>query len=277
MGRENSASLAGRNSKMSAIPWFKFYPQDWRGDAKLQMCCLGARGLWIELCSVMHEAEPYGHLIVNGHPVTDTQLALLVGGPSDQISEYLGELESAGVFSRNAEGVIYSRRMTRDYKKANVAKKNGRQGGNPTLRKQRGNPPSDNPKDKGVVKAQKPEARSQIDAIASSPGARNLADRRPPTPIPENWTPTEETLRSGDMEIFDRDETNWLCIGFRDHAQQTDRRESDWQAAARRWLRTGKSHAAIRDRRAGNANEGASRSPAEAAAKWAARVSARTG
>lgn len=139
-------------------PWLKFYPTDWRSDPKLRMCGLSARGLWIELISIMHEASPYGHLLVSGLAPTDTQLAVLVGASSDQIPGLVGELESAGVFSRTREGVIYSRRMTRAAKKSAIARKNGKNGGNPTLRKQKGNSPSDNQKPTDSVKPQKPEA-----------------------------------------------------------------------------------------------------------------------
>lgn len=139
-------------------PWLKFYPTDWRSDPKLRMCGLSARGLWIELISIMHEATPYGHLLVSGLAPTDTQLAVLVGASSDQIPGLVGELEAAGVFSRTREGVIYSRRMTRAAKKSAIARKNGKNGGNPTLRKQTGNSPSDNQKPTNPVKPQKPEA-----------------------------------------------------------------------------------------------------------------------
>jgi hypothetical protein len=139
-------------------PWLKFYPTDWRSDPKLRMCGLSARGLWIELISIMHEASPYGHLLVSGLAPTDTQLAVLVGASSDQIPDLVGELEAAGVFSRTREGVIYSRRMTRVAKKSAIARKNGKNGGNPTLRKQTGNSQSDNQNRTEPVKPQKPEA-----------------------------------------------------------------------------------------------------------------------
>lgn len=139
-------------------PWLKFFPTDWRSDPKLRMCSLAARGLWIELIAIMHEATPYGHLLVSGLAPTDTQLAVLVGVPSDQIPALRGELEAAGVFSRTGKGVIYSRRMTRVAKKSAIARKNGKNGGNPTLRKQTGNSPSDNQKPTDPVKPQKPEA-----------------------------------------------------------------------------------------------------------------------
>lgn len=151
-------------------PWLKFYPTDWRSDPKLRMCGLSARGLWIELISIMHEATPYGHLLVSGLAPTDTQLAVLVGASSDQIPALCGELETAGVFSRTREGVIYSRRMTRVAKKSAIARKNGKNGGNPTLRKQRENPPSDNQTATDPLKPQKPEAifqtASQLGASA---------------------------------------------------------------------------------------------------------------
>jgi hypothetical protein len=151
-------------------PWLKVVPTDWRSDPKLRMCGLAARGLWIEMISIMHEATPYGHLLVSGLAPTDTQLAVLVGASSDQIPALCGELETAGVFSRTREGVIYSRRMTRVAKKSAIARKNGKNGGNPTLRKQRENPPSDNQTATDHLKPQKPEAifqtASQLGASA---------------------------------------------------------------------------------------------------------------
>ena len=142
-------------------PWLKFYPTDWRSDPALRMCGLAARGLWIEMLALMHEATPYGHLLVSGRSPTDTQIAVLAGAPSDQITDLIGELEAAGVFSRTKDGVIYSRKMTRMQKKAATARNNGRKGGNPTLCNNKVISALDNPQDKDDVKPQKPEARSQ--------------------------------------------------------------------------------------------------------------------
>lgn len=144
-----------------ANPWFKFYPSDWRADPALRVCSIAARGLWMEMLALMHEASPRGHLLVNGKSPTDAQLGALAGTSSHQITELLGELESAGVFSRTREGVIYSRRMIRDEKKGRLARKNGKNGGNPSLSKKTGNSPPVNPVDNGPDNTQKPEARSQ--------------------------------------------------------------------------------------------------------------------
>lgn len=140
-----------------STPWLKLFPSDWRADPALRMCSMAARGLWMEMLCVMHEAEPRGTLRVNGKPLTSRQLATLAGCPN--VDELLAELEEAGVFSREEDGTIFSRRMVRDAEKAEADKANGRKGGNPKL-KALDNPTTDegvNPPDK----AQKPDSRSQ--------------------------------------------------------------------------------------------------------------------
>ena len=102
---------------MALRPWMKFYPADWQADQALRSVGLEARGLWLECMCIMHRAEPYGHLVVNGRPVTDVQLAVLAGTPPDRVPALMAELATAGVLSRNRAGTIYSRRMTRDEKR----------------------------------------------------------------------------------------------------------------------------------------------------------------
>lgn len=157
-------------------PWLKFFPSDWRADPALRMCSLAARGLWIEMLCLMHEARPFGSLLVNGKPVTAAQLANLIGAGVADVEGFLAELEEAGVFSRDAEGLIYSRRMRRDEERAAVNRVNGRAGGNPSLKAGVNPPvnpgvnPADNPSVKAPVKAQKPESRIQTPEPAT--GAR---------------------------------------------------------------------------------------------------------
>lgn len=139
---------------MSIRPWMKFYPTDWRSDPRLRMCSIGARGLWMEMICLMHEAEPYGHLLVNGKAVTVKQLASLASVPLNEASKYLAELEDAGVYSVESD-VIISRRMVRDKAKSDQDIAHGKGGGNPKLRE------GVNPPDNGEDKAQKLEARNQ--------------------------------------------------------------------------------------------------------------------
>src|SRR5689334_5873460 len=96
-------------------PWMKWYPTDWRADPALRLCSLAARGLWIELIGYMHEAQPYGHLVIGKKIPTVAQIASLVGCDVDDAVTALTELEDAGVLSRDESGRIYSRRMVRDH------------------------------------------------------------------------------------------------------------------------------------------------------------------
>jgi hypothetical protein len=113
--------------------WMKWCPADWRADPCLRGCSYAARGLWVDLISIMHEAEPYGHLLVNGVAPDARKIASLLGGTRKIVENLLKELEISGVFSRNEDGVIYSRRMLRDEVKALKDKENGRLGGNPRV------------------------------------------------------------------------------------------------------------------------------------------------
>jgi len=150
-------------------PWFKFYPQDWRGDAKLRMCSIAARGLWAEMLCVMHEAEPYGHLLIGGRPVNARQLASLAGVSLSDCNKLLIELDLAGVYSRNEDKIIFSRRMVRDHNKADEDRKNGKGGGNPKLSSQ--NKGGVNPPVKGEDKAQRLDTRKVSEASASGADA----------------------------------------------------------------------------------------------------------
>ncbi len=143
-------------------PWMKFYPSDWRADPSLRMCSIAARGLWMDMLCIMHEAAPRGFMLINGSQVTERQMASLCGVSLRECSLLIIELETAGVFSRGDNGEIFSRRMVRDEEKAERDKANGKAGGNPTLK------PGVNPPHKAHAGAQSiprdrdPEARSQI-------------------------------------------------------------------------------------------------------------------
>lgn len=114
-------------------PWLKWYPADWRADVQLRMCSYAARGLWADLLTLMHEAEPYGHLIVGAVAPSTKQLAALLGATPKETEALLRELEEAGVFSRTEAGVIYSRRMVRDREKDQADRDAGHRGGNPEI------------------------------------------------------------------------------------------------------------------------------------------------
>lgn len=155
-------------------PWMKFFPADWRAEPTLRVCSLAARGLWMEMLALMHEAEPRGHLVINGKPITNNQLSNLVGVPQDTIETLVTELESAGVFSRKKNGAIYSRRIERDENRTRKNRENGKLGGNPSLSK-------DKEIEQSVIHEDKThilEARSQKEEEKDSPSL--LEPDKPP-------------------------------------------------------------------------------------------------
>lgn len=146
-------------------PWSKFYWSDWRSDPKLRACGLGARGLWVEMLGLMHEAIPYGHLLINGNVPTDQQLAVIVGASVAEVRRFKAELAQAGVPTIEG-GVWISRRMVRDAQRRAINQANGAGGGNPKLKKSDNRTQSvritdpDKPSDKSRA-TRVPEARSQ--------------------------------------------------------------------------------------------------------------------
>jgi hypothetical protein len=141
----------------------KFYPRDWRGDQALRKVSLAARGLWIDMLTLMYEATPYGHLIIGDQPVSDADLARLAGSTVEEIQALLVEILSARVARRTRGGVIYSKRMIADDTKA----KAGRKAKLEAIEKAKGNyPPSRVPS--SPPSTQKPEARGRIEATRAS-------------------------------------------------------------------------------------------------------------
>jgi hypothetical protein len=122
-------------------PYFPFYPDDWLSDEKLRACPSAARGLWIDMLSLMHKNDRRGYLQLAGKPLTLEQLARMTGRSTEEASQQLAELLNAGVPSVSEDGCIYSRRMVRDEGKRRACSEAGRRGGgNPALTTFKGHP-----------------------------------------------------------------------------------------------------------------------------------------
>lgn len=152
--------------KTESHRWIKFWPQDWQRDPALRICGLSARGLWMELMCLAHDGFPYGYVTVNGRAPTVKQVGLLVGVSETEAATLLDELETAGVFSRDDNGVIFSRRMVRDKAVRDAASKNGKQGGNPQLTRKDNKGVNPNDKD-GVILQEADIKKERTEAIAS--------------------------------------------------------------------------------------------------------------
>jgi hypothetical protein len=130
---------------MSNNRWSKFVWHDWRNDPALRLVGLPARGLWMELLCLAHEANPRGHVLIGGRKPTPGQLAKLVGesqhtatGEPQQrqdraISRLINELVRANVCDITPDGVLVSRRMVRDEAIHQRAVSIGKLGGNPNV------------------------------------------------------------------------------------------------------------------------------------------------
>lgn len=114
--------------------WIQFYPRDWISDMDLRRCSLAARGLWLEMICLMTQGRDFGRL-VDGAGVKPSvkQLAEDARISEQECESLLSELRARSVFSEDEEGVIYSRRMVREYRVRQRNSANGSKGGNPAL------------------------------------------------------------------------------------------------------------------------------------------------
>jgi hypothetical protein len=140
-----------------------FFGNDWRSDSRLRLCSAASRGVWIDLMTFMMEAEPFGSLLINGMRPTAEQIAALTVTPVKVVRVAMTELENNGVYSKDADGTVFSRRMRRDAERAAEARANGRTGGNPRLKPQHNDEdkPGVNPPHnlEGLPQGDKPHAR----------------------------------------------------------------------------------------------------------------------
>lgn len=95
-------------------PAFQFYPGDWLHDTALRSCSVASRGLWIDLICIMHQAEPYGYLLINGRIPSKDILHRVLGIDAKDIELLIFELTSSGVLSTREDGCVFSRRMVKD-------------------------------------------------------------------------------------------------------------------------------------------------------------------
>ena len=174
---------------MSGTTWTKFYWSDWLSEPALRLCSYAARGLWMDMLCIAATHDPIGYVAVAGRGLDETSIARMTGGQESEVSALLGELERNGVFSRDRQRRIYSRRMVSDARKVAEAKKNGKLGGNPTLGNKRGNSASVNPSDMGVLKPHKPEASTQnkLEEATASLSPKSTETAEPPELFEDAW------------------------------------------------------------------------------------------
>jgi hypothetical protein len=175
---------------MAGTTWLKFYPSDWQSDNALRLCSIAARGLWIEMLCIMHQAG--GYLLISGNPVSDLALSRLISEDLEITQKLVEELEQNGVFSRNKNGVPYSRRILSDIKRAKTNSQNGKMGAALSGWQERQKiespkPTPEPPLGPHARESQKPEARKQQQqASVILPGAaEKLGENQKTSTLPE--------------------------------------------------------------------------------------------
>lgn len=189
--------------RLAKLPSFMFYPGDWLRDP-VSGCSLAAQGLWLRLMILMHDAERYGYLAINGSPIPSDQLARRCGCSLAEFEVLFAELESAGIPRRTKDAIIYSKRMSDDaedraknaerqrrhYEKTHT-NTNGQPNGNLTASSRKPNNPSSS-----SVSSSEREESTNVDAGAKAPRAR--------APDPPSHGNQQQKPSEGDLELYKR-------------------------------------------------------------------------
>ena len=153
------------------MPWLQFFPADWLSDS-VAGCSLAAQGLWLRMLFVAHNSQHYGYLEVDGHPIPDEQLFRRCGCSSvEEYRNLFAELQAAGVPSRTADGVIFSRRMARDQEQRDATAQRVRK-----HRERLTCNASVTPMSREEVRSQKSEIRSQSKSNTRESDSLPIAD-----------------------------------------------------------------------------------------------------
>lgn len=100
---------------------FQFYPKDWLGDQKLNMCMLATKGAWIDLLCYMHQGDQYGYLVINGKSLTRDDIRKILKVSSEaNFDRIWGELIGYGIIKQDRGGAFFSQRLVKEYKRSNI-------------------------------------------------------------------------------------------------------------------------------------------------------------
>ncbi len=127
-----------------SLPHIQFYVGDWRKDLGIQSLSYHHRGIWLELLMLMHCSEQRGRLVLNGKPMSNLNLARLLGLTEQETTDAVKCLLEGGVASRDQNGALINRRMVREEELRRKRREAGSIGGSKTQAKREQTPDIDN-------------------------------------------------------------------------------------------------------------------------------------
>jgi hypothetical protein len=125
----------------------------------------------MDMICYMHEGAPYGYLKVGSKVIREVNLAVMVGVNLEVVARLLAELEECGVFSRDEDGCIFSRRMVKDENTRNARAAGGKLGGNPSLVKRKVNLPPNLPSETKDNRKPTPSSSSSSSTSSTEKGS----------------------------------------------------------------------------------------------------------
>ena len=127
-----------------SLPHIQFYVGDWRKDLAIQALSYHHRGIWFELLMLMHCSEDRGRLVLSGKPMTNASLARLLGLAEQETADAVRCLLEGGVASRDQNGALICRRMTREENIRRKRVKADKKGGSKKQEKRKQKPDTKN-------------------------------------------------------------------------------------------------------------------------------------
>lgn len=218
------------------MPWFKFHPNDYLSDPAVMGVSLAAQGLWVRMLCLMHGAPRYGYLLTPAEtPMPVTALSRACGCDISVTEALLKELEEMGVFSKNSDGAIFSRRMVRDAEIRDKGAKRQARYRDVTPMSRRCNADVTGKKQK---QREKSEAEGEADV-----SVEQKTETIPPHILFEgdgsNVPPTEEQVVAYMKRVGGMSDDE--CLKFWDHHQTRGWKlkggvaMKDWKSACRTW------------------------------------------
>lgn len=117
---------------MIKLPAIQFYPSDWLGDLGVRSLTFEERGVWIDLLCFMHKSDDRGKLVINGRPMSDQEIAAMIGMEVAKFEQTVQQILSKGVATREGGGALINRRMVSDENLRRVRAECGSEGGKQT-------------------------------------------------------------------------------------------------------------------------------------------------